>query len=198
MERDYLWTKAAESFPSVIVEEWGKGSNWQRSARLGHRVVESHYSDFYLDSAKWSPAQMWKDLYISTQGGDGHVNANASERALLLGGETAMWSDQYVPPKTTNVVCMFQSPSFDSNFSTSTSSMIWPRAAVAAGSFYRFDAALSNSSDAFAGLLQDINRRLTAEAWSSAAALRHHTRVAPKLPGAERTIARSLGPLMVI
>merc|ERR1712107_524939 len=90
------------------------------------------------------------------------INANASERALLAGGETAMWSDIYVPPRKQNTECLFQSPDFDAAFSTSTSAMIWPRAAVAAGSFYRFDVHLQNTSEAFAGLLGNINRRLTA------------------------------------
>merc|ERR1712048_718901 len=114
------------------------------------------------DFAKFHPDQMWKDLYISSDGGDGHVNAKATERALLLGGETAMWSDLYVPPRQVKTECVFQSPDFDAAFSASTSSMIWPRAAVAAGSFYRFDAQLRNSSDVFASLLRNLSRRLMA------------------------------------
>merc|ERR1711881_483195 len=100
------------AFPSVIVEEWGKGEYWQKSARLGYKTVAARAKDFYLDYASFSPAQMWKDLYISTDGGDGHVDANATERALLLGGEAAMWSDLYVPPRHGNLECLFKSPDF--------------------------------------------------------------------------------------
>lgn len=92
------------------------------------------------------------------------MNANATERALLIGGETAMWSDIYVPPRHGNTECLFRSPDFDTPFSTSVSAMIWPRAAVAAGSFYRFDAALANTSNAFAGLLVNLSQRLSARA----------------------------------
>lgn len=157
-------THAAEAFPRTIIEEWGKGSSWQAAARLGFRAIASHFSDFYLDNhwGGFTAAQHWKDLYISTQGGDGHKNANATERALLLGGSAAMWSDEYFPIRNVKASCMFQHPERDANFSTSTSSVIWPRAAISAGSFYRFDVALQNTSERFAGLLANITRRLTA------------------------------------
>eukprot|EP01052_Picozoa_sp_SAG31_P083165 SAG31_NODE_43294_length_267_cov_1.839286_1_plen_39_part_01 len=37
---------------------------------------------------------------------------------------------------------MYQAPERDADFANSTSSTIWPRAAVAAGSFWHYDATL--------------------------------------------------------
>lgn len=41
-------TGAAAGFPSVIVDAWARTS-WTQSADLGHHVVDSRTSPFYLD-----------------------------------------------------------------------------------------------------------------------------------------------------
>jgi hypothetical protein len=79
---------------------------------------------FYLDAASRPAAKMW--LNITALGG-----ATPAQAELLLGGETSMWQDQYVHS------CLFAN-SQDANFSESVSGCVWPRAAIAAGSFWGF------------------------------------------------------------
>lgn len=142
-------TGAAAAFPGVVVDSWAR-SSWQQAAVAGHRAVDSNDGDFYLDSPGHTAAGMWTDISGGT--------TNATLLALLLGGEASMWQDWYVPPREAS--CMFQSPQRDNDFANSTSSTIWPRAAVAAGSFWRYDPGLAASSSLFASVLAAVGRRL--------------------------------------
>jgi hypothetical protein len=56
-------------------------------------------------------------------------NSNATQRALLLGGEVSMWQDAYVGS------CLFGNQQ-DANFSQSASHCIWPRTAIFAGTVW--------------------------------------------------------------
>merc|ERR1711920_417199 len=69
-----------------------------------------------------------------------------------------MWQDLYVGKGWAS--CMFQSPERDSEFSNSTSSMIWPRTAIAAGSFWRYDPNLASTDDLFASVLAQAQNQL--------------------------------------
>ena len=51
-----------------------------------------------------------------------------------------MWSDRFVPRGPAS--CLYQAPQRDADFENATSSTIWPRAGVAAGSFWNWEAAL--------------------------------------------------------
>ena len=61
----------------------------------------------------------------------------------LLGGEVSMWSDQYFPGRKGLAPCLLPSPARDVDFGKSVSATIWPRAAIAAGTFWRWDETLS-------------------------------------------------------
>jgi len=119
-------TGAAERSTDIVVDAWAR-SSWQQAAKKGHPAVDSANGHFYLDNLghDHAAAGMWLDLYKG--------ESNTTLRSLLLGGEASMWQDQYVPNRVAS--CMFQSPDRDDDFSNSTSSMIWPRSAIAAGSF---------------------------------------------------------------
>jgi hypothetical protein len=93
------------------------------AAAQGHPVVMSNYGNFYLDYPAHSAEKMWFDIR--------GTNSNATQTALLLGGEVSMWQDQYVGS------CIFGSDK-DANFSASASQCIWPRTAIAAGSFWGY------------------------------------------------------------
>ena len=54
-----------------------------------------------------------------------------------------MWSDQYFPGRKGLAPCLLDSPARDQDFGKSVSATIWPRAAVAAGSFWRWDETMS-------------------------------------------------------
>jgi hexosaminidase len=134
-------TKAAVPIKQAIINTWLK-SPWWEAAAAGHHVVDSLASRFYLDIPFNQAAGMWTDL---TQG--------HPKNTLLLGGETSMWGDQYV------FNCM-EPASGQELFEQSILSMVWPRAAVAAGTFYRFDATLDATSPVFAGVLDTLSARL--------------------------------------
>ena len=126
-------TGAAAAFPMTIVDSWARES-WAQAAAAGHEVVMSNYGKFYLDYPAHSAAAMW--LNISALGG-----ATAAQQQLLLGGETSMWQDQYVHS------CLFDNAK-DAAFTQSTAGCIWPRAAIAAGSFWGFYSTTKGLDDA--------------------------------------------------
>eukprot|EP00038_Savillea_parva_P019262 m.26939 g.26939 ORF g.26939 m.26939 type:complete len:781 (-) comp4361_c0_seq1:2909-5251(-) len=140
-------TGAAQDYPSVIVDSWARTS-WSQAAAAGHPVVDSRVDPFYLDYPGHTAASMWLDLTDN--------NTNATELALLLGGEVSMWSDQYVES------CLFESPAEDANFSTSTSGCIWPRSVIAAGSFWGYHADVSASDPEFNASFTLMQQRLKA------------------------------------
>lgn len=98
----------------------------------GHRYVDSDCHRFYLDTSggRGTPLKMWTDISRGS--------------SLQLGGEVSMWSDAYVPPH--DAKCLFQSPERDDNFAKSVSSTIWPRSALAAGAFWRYNESIEAES----------------------------------------------------
>lgn len=147
-------TGSAEVSKDIIVDAWARDS-WQQAAQKGHPTVDSANGHFYLDNLgghDHAAAGMWLDIYKG--------ESNATLRSLLLGGEASMWQDLYVPNKWAS--CLFQSPDRDDDFSNSTSSMIWPRSAIAAGSFWRYSSALSGTDSVFSAILSTANDRLSA------------------------------------
>ena len=148
-------TGAAATFPRTIVDAWAR-SSWQAAAKRGHRAVASNNANLYLDYASTYAPALWFDM---TGGSD--VNAS-----FLLGGEASMWQDFYVPGARTkaqgSASCLFDDAR-DADFANSTAATIWPRAAVAAGSFYRYDATRLDAASAdFADLLNQITADLAA------------------------------------
>ena len=64
-----------------------------------------------------------------------------------------MWSDDFVN------TCMFWSPQNDSLFANATARCIWPRTAIAAGSFWRHDATLQEISPVVETVQKRLSRR---------------------------------------
>jgi lysophospholipase L1-like esterase len=120
-----LKTGAAAAFPSVVLELWGDG-NWTALAETGHRTINANKLLFYLDYPNHMAAPMWSSLYATGT----NRTATPTEREFLIGGETAMWGDAFMAGS-----CLYDS-SQDRNFSKSVSQSIWPRTAIAAGSFW--------------------------------------------------------------
>lgn len=120
-----LTTGAAASYPTTIVAQWydPAGTTWWEIAKRGYRTVMNSDDQFYLNYPNTEARSLWFDLMA------GNTCPDTACRKLLLGGETALWQDSYVGS------CLFDS-SQDANFSLSASRMIFPRAAVAAGTFW--------------------------------------------------------------
>ena len=134
-------SEAAVGFPSVVVHSWHH-THWEQVAELGHRAVVSNLEPFYLGSEQ--AAAMWTDI---------SANVTNTTLASLLGGEVSAWSDEYLGG------CMFSSAQ-DAKFAHSVSNYIFPRTAVAAGSFWRWDRRVDVSSKAFAAALSGMQARL--------------------------------------
>ena len=100
----------------------------------------------YPEHTCWN--SMWFDVMANA--------TTASLRAALVGAEVSMWSDRYVPRGPAS--CLYQSPQRDRDFENATSSTIWPRAAIAAGSFWNWDPTLDPAH--FAVILRKIGRRV--------------------------------------
>ena len=157
-----LETGAAASFPEAIIDTWSKPGTWAEVAATAHlRSVVSLPASLYLDGS-------------ATCGGGRHSGAawfdiaagakNATNAQYLLGGEASMWSDQYLPGRKGLAPCLLASPARDVDFGKSVSATIWPRAAVAAGSFWRWDPTLAPSAqpELFASVVAAVNDVLIA------------------------------------
>jgi hypothetical protein len=142
-------TQAAVGFPSVVVHSWHH-THWQQVVDLGHKAIYSNLEPFYLgyDAA----TKLWIDMKSG--------ETNSTKVAGLLGGEVSMWSDEYLGS------CMFKS-SQDALFVNSTSNYIFPRTAVAAGSFWRWDERVNVSSPAFEAAFEAMQARLHARSVGS-------------------------------
>jgi hexosaminidase len=131
-----------------------------------YEYISAVWAQDYLDLKKhfW---HSWQDIGESVQ------NMSATNRSRLLGGETLQWSDMYCgtwqcgawvhaatwhapdPPAKH----MFP-PAQDEQFIKSISAMMWPRAAVAAGSFWRYDKSLDINGSRFRSIYKMVNERL--------------------------------------
>ena len=137
-------TQAALGFPSVVVHSWHH-HHWEEVVELGHRAVFSNLEPFYLGYPSY--AKLWIDLTMGV--------ADATKVARLLGGEVSAWSDEYLGS------CMFASEN-DALFIKSTSNYLFPRTAVAAGSFWRWDHRVNASSPAFEAAFANMETTLRA------------------------------------
>merc|ERR1712107_697733 len=113
---------------------------------------ESSPAHFYLSHLPGDTTVTGKSTEMGawvSLGGEWPPNGS---RPLLLGGEIAMWTDPYCQIRD----CVFPGkapreggPMFsrerDAKFGQSVASMLWPRGHLAAGSFWHFDPALSES-----------------------------------------------------
>jgi hypothetical protein len=151
---EVLFKTDSATNPNVIIDSWAR-SSWQQAALLGHRAVASNSDTLYLDIHSHLAPNLWEDIRGGT--------TNETDLAKLLGGETSMWQDYYVPGARTqsegSASCLFSSTR-DGDFMNSTASTVWPRAAVGGGSFWRYDGGLAGGSPLFETVLSNIERRL--------------------------------------
>jgi hexosaminidase len=157
--------------PSAAVIAWQAQTPHQVAAK-GHAVIENSGSSFYLNDLWLTAADTWRDISNPAErpprGRQPDDPMPASLRHLLLGGEVAMWSDNYCyaaqchpgatsggAPMKAPVAAALYPPTADAAFAASIAGMLWPRGAAAAGAFYRYDAALQG--DRFDGAIQAFN-----------------------------------------
>ena len=128
----------------------------------GHETV---WANDYLDLKKpfW---HSWQDIAATMPAG--------SNRSKLLGGDVLQWTDNYCAtfqcgawsnvgswrPADPPAADLFPSPARDPEFIRSISAMVWPRAAVAAGSYWRYDGGLDINGSRFRALYARLNDRV--------------------------------------
>lgn len=131
-----LSTGAAFATPSMTLQLWTprKDVSWTNATNLGFNVLRSDFNIFYLDYDRRSTAaKMWFNITADKP-------ATAEQIQRVHGGESAMWGDAYVQEggRGSSGACMFPG-SHDTEFGMSAQGCIWPRAAIAAGTWWGFN-----------------------------------------------------------
>ena len=96
-------------------------------------------------------------------------NVTDADKKKMLGGEVSMWGDDYcwsnqcgASPGPTPQAASMYSPESDAAFAASIAGVMFPRAAVGAGSLWNWIAGLDASSAAFLELMHVHNSRMMA------------------------------------
>jgi len=137
-EEGYFKSGGAEGFQGkAIINAWNAGPRPADIEAAGFDAIESLSDNFYLNNHP-SASDVWADI----SAGDGDY-----DQVGLLGGEVSMWTDNYCyeaqcgqfgPGQPLPVGSALYSPSKDSEFARSFSAMVWPKAAIGGGAFWRY------------------------------------------------------------
>ena len=153
---DMCRTHGASS--STVIDTWSRHNSGESTSE-GYYSIESSGKHFYLNHATLSYENQWTDIASGM---------SDKQRALLLGGEISMWTDNYcyitqctVPTSKPTAWWMFDRDQ-DLSFIESIGGMVWPRGIAAAGSFWNYNASLSATSEEFLTRYQAQNNRLAA------------------------------------
>jgi hexosaminidase len=134
-----LTTGAAYVAPSMTLQLWTprKDVTWTNATELGFNVLRSDFNIFYLDYDRRGTAEkMWFNITA-----DARATPTRQQIKRVHGGESAMWGDAYTHSGRAGAptaACMFPG-SRDADFAVSAQGCIWPRAAVAAGTWWGFN-----------------------------------------------------------
>ncbi|EDO29436.1 predicted protein [Nematostella vectensis] len=155
------WEEALSSTKSVtnrtVIQAW-KAEGIKTIVDLKQFAINSLSSHFYLNYMGVTPLQLWTDIA---------VGLNETEVQYLLGGEMAMWTDNYCyilecayPLSAKPSAYWMYDPLHDGTFTQSVAGIIWPRAVVGAGSFWNYNSDLSADSAEFNMRYQGQHKRL--------------------------------------
>ncbi|XP_073228638.1 uncharacterized protein [Porites lutea] len=156
----YAWQEAlistSAAIKGTVLQAW-KGSVVKTLIDGGFQVINSLSSNFYLSSLVDFSA-LWTNI---------SAGLNPDEMTLVLGGEMAMWTDDYCfvdqcflyKRGKPDAWWMF-GPESDSQFTESVSGIIWPSAIVGAGSFWNYQSKLTPDSKEFAVMIDTQHKRM--------------------------------------
>ena len=154
--------------PETVIQTW-RSPNASSMAALGaYAAIEAQPFRFYLSgggfsctTAKHCATKQWVDLWQ-----DSSLPVSDPRRKLLLGGEVALWTDQYCyindcvrPGDGHAAPAVMWNRSRDSEFGRSVGGMVWPRGHLAAGSFWHWVPGL-NTTQLNATVLTRHNRMI--------------------------------------
>jgi hexosaminidase len=155
--RAVVWNEVPEVLSALnqktgtIAQCWSPTCNISRLTSEGIFTIMSRYDSFYLDHTSTTCSLMdiasqrclWDDIARN--------NGDTVYTRFLLGGEATMWTDEYCPHDK----CVGHADTWggkigwlfhkrhDALFAQNFLSVIFPRLAAAAGTFYRFNSTLS-------------------------------------------------------
>ena len=148
-------THAADN--RTVVNAWSRYSAAD-VVKAGYRAIESAAGHFYLNHVSTPYQGMWRDVAAGLSGAD---------VAMVLGGEVSMWTDDTCIVEqcgafgsSTPVGSHLFPPAMDVPFSVAMQGIVWPRAAVAFGSFWGFDSSVNVTSEAFTDRYRLVGDRL--------------------------------------
>ena len=150
------------AFKSVIVDSWARTS-WSQAAEAGHRVVMSNSGLFYLDSAGHSAqnmwlnisaragnataaqaalllggeTSMWQDRYVGSCLFPNEQDDNFTESVNGAGNVSADAKSEIILPRQARYTHGKVQTRGEKRVAFSAG-CIWPRAAIAAGSFWGY------------------------------------------------------------
>jgi hexosaminidase len=153
---EILFTTAAAN-NATIVNGWSRHTATE-IVKLGYRAIESDAGAFYLNHVTTPYQGMWKDIA---------PNTTATQRAMVLGGEASMWTDDTCMSEECGAFgnsvpvghALFP-PAMDEAFTMAMHGIVWPRAAVAMASFWNYDSAVDSTSAAFTDRYRLVTDRL--------------------------------------
>jgi hypothetical protein len=163
-------------FPETVLLAWkgsknGKvvGSALDTLTARGFRAVNVNATAFYVGwqgsrPENWTITDMYYDIAAELP---------PAQRSLVLGGEVAVWTDNYDPfgfgqhcgvssAPHLNPAGRLYPRSEDAAFASSTLAIMFPGAVVAADAWWRFDPSLDVSGDAYTARLAQANAKLRA------------------------------------
>jgi hexosaminidase len=154
-EEAHLVTKATEVVKELVIQSWSQ-SRATDIAKSKIMSIESYHRNFYLDLPFVTSNDAWKGKI----GFDEDMNYM---NKYVLGGEFAMWTDEWCPIKQCfdsqspkPIAYWMYDQKHDEKFMQSLSGLLWPRGIAAAGNFWNFDPKIQESD-----MLKKINHQLS-------------------------------------
>jgi hypothetical protein len=148
-------THVATSSPKFVLNTWHYKTQAEATA-LGFHTVAANDSHLYLVYQ-----QPWQKYWFDMSSG-----LNSTQRSLLRGGVVSAWTDEYCyisfcihEGKYPAAHALFP-PSADPLFHRSILAYSFPRAAVAAGSFWHYNASMNDTSPELAQSVRRMNDRI--------------------------------------
>ncbi|KAK8808634.1 hypothetical protein WA158_008535 [Blastocystis sp. Blastoise] len=148
--------------PAGVVSAWTQHVN-QEVIDAGYDSIENYNGIFYLNNVWASYNNMWVDIKHLSLSSNNH----GTNKAQLFGGEVSMWTDNYCYINQCGawsgdlpIGYKLYDPSYDTQFEESIMSIIYPRAIIAAGSFWHYDNSIDKQSSELLELYKMANTRL--------------------------------------
>jgi hypothetical protein len=132
----------------TIINAWTPSYSAVQATAAGYEAVESAGGQFYLDHPK---GKGWADLSPYWFDITRAETLTARQREILLGGEVSMWNNPWClwgechSTKGERFCGWWMSgmdAKYDAEYARSVQGAVWPKAAVAAGAFYRYNSSL--------------------------------------------------------